>query len=259
MWLRLRQIALVARDLDPVLDDVRAVLGLEVGYRDPRIGDARPAQRRHPGRRAVPRDRRPIREGTTAERYLERRGGDGGYMVITPVRRPRAPPGPRRGARHPHRRPVRRATASPTCSSTRPTPAARSSRSTSRRAATTPDGRVEPGRAGLAAGAVRTDGGPRRSRAAEIQCEDPDKVAARWSRDRRDPDRGPRRRDDPARWRTRRCASSRSPTDGARASAASTSPSSTAITLRAARHRPRRPRRRRRPRRHRRSSACTSA
>ena len=38
MWLRLRQIALVARELEPVLDDLRDVLGIEVAYRDPGVG-----------------------------------------------------------------------------------------------------------------------------------------------------------------------------------------------------------------------------
>ena len=37
MWLRLRQIALVARELQPVLDDFRAVLGLEVCFVDPGV------------------------------------------------------------------------------------------------------------------------------------------------------------------------------------------------------------------------------
>ena len=51
----------------------------------------------------------PITEGTTAERFLLRRKGAGGYMVITQTddHPPRRATG--RGARHPHRRPVRRA------------------------------------------------------------------------------------------------------------------------------------------------------
>ena len=83
MWLRLRQIALVARDLESVLDDIRAVLGLEVGYRDPHIGSLGLHNVVIPVGGQFLEVVSPIREGTTAERYLERRGGDGGYMVIT--------------------------------------------------------------------------------------------------------------------------------------------------------------------------------
>ena len=38
MWLRLRQIALVANKLEPVLDDLCDTLGIEVCYRDPGVG-----------------------------------------------------------------------------------------------------------------------------------------------------------------------------------------------------------------------------
>ena len=37
MWLRLRQIALVANKLEPVIDDLCDVLGIEVCYRDPGV------------------------------------------------------------------------------------------------------------------------------------------------------------------------------------------------------------------------------
>src|SRR4051794_11157989 len=37
MWIRLRQVALVAAELAPVLDDLHDVLGLEVAYRDPGV------------------------------------------------------------------------------------------------------------------------------------------------------------------------------------------------------------------------------
>jgi hypothetical protein len=35
---RIRQVALVARDLEPVVADLCAVLGIEVAYRDPGVG-----------------------------------------------------------------------------------------------------------------------------------------------------------------------------------------------------------------------------
>jgi len=37
MWLRVRQIALVANKLAPIVDDMKNVLGLEVCYRDPGV------------------------------------------------------------------------------------------------------------------------------------------------------------------------------------------------------------------------------
>lgn len=80
--MRIRQIALVAEELDPVVDQLCEILGLEVCYRDPgvelfglqnalmAVGDT--------FLEVVS----PKQEGTTAGRLLERRGGDGGYMVI---------------------------------------------------------------------------------------------------------------------------------------------------------------------------------
>ena len=81
--LRLRQIALVARDRDAVVADLVAVLGLRVGYEDPHIGRLGLHNALLPVGTQLLEVVAPIVEGTTAERYLERRGGDGGYMVIT--------------------------------------------------------------------------------------------------------------------------------------------------------------------------------
>lgn len=83
MWLRLRQIALVARRLAPVADDLNAVLGLEVCFRDPGVGHFGLENALFPVGDQFLEVVAPVREGTTAERYLDRRGGDGGYMVIT--------------------------------------------------------------------------------------------------------------------------------------------------------------------------------
>jgi Glyoxalase-like domain len=83
VWLRLRQIALVARQLEPVVDDLRAVLGLEVCYRDPGVADFGLENALLPVGDQFLEVVAPIREGTAGGRYLERRGGDGGYMVIT--------------------------------------------------------------------------------------------------------------------------------------------------------------------------------
>ena len=46
MWLRVRQIALIAQQLAPVVDDIRDVFGLEVAFRDPAVCAGRLAQRR---------------------------------------------------------------------------------------------------------------------------------------------------------------------------------------------------------------------
>lgn len=82
MWLRLRQIALIARELAPVVDDLRDVFGLEVAYRDPAVATFGLENAVFPVGNQFLEVVAPIREGTAGGRYLERRGGDGGYMVI---------------------------------------------------------------------------------------------------------------------------------------------------------------------------------
>jgi hypothetical protein len=83
MSLRLRQIALVARDRDAVVADLVAVFGLRVGYEDPHIGRLGLHNALLPVGTQLLEVVAPITEGTTAARYLDRRDGDGGYMVIT--------------------------------------------------------------------------------------------------------------------------------------------------------------------------------
>jgi hypothetical protein len=83
MWLRLRQIALVARELRPVLDDLRAVLGIEPCYVDPGVAAFGLENTLLPVGNQLLEVVAPTREGTAGGRHLERRGGDGGYMVIT--------------------------------------------------------------------------------------------------------------------------------------------------------------------------------
>ena len=83
--MRLRQIALVARDLAETETRLENVLGLATGYHDPgiiRFGlDNWVAAVGDTFLEVVS----PVQEDTTAGRYLERRGGDGGYMVILQV------------------------------------------------------------------------------------------------------------------------------------------------------------------------------
>jgi len=79
---RIRQIALVARELEPVVADLRTVFGLGEGFRDPGVGEFG----LHNAVMAIGHTFlevvSPVRAGTTAERFLDKRGGDGGYMVI---------------------------------------------------------------------------------------------------------------------------------------------------------------------------------
>ena len=83
MWLRLRQIALVAEKLAPVEQAFADVLGIEVAYRDPGVGHFGLENALLPIGNQLLEVVAPIRENTAGGRYLQRRGGDGGYMVIT--------------------------------------------------------------------------------------------------------------------------------------------------------------------------------
>ena len=80
--MRLRQIAFVARELGPVLDDLCAVLGIEVCFNDPGVAHFGLQNALLPVNGNLLEVVAPLRAGTTAGRYLERRGGDGGYMLL---------------------------------------------------------------------------------------------------------------------------------------------------------------------------------
>ncbi|MCC5871226.1 MAG: VOC family protein [Gammaproteobacteria bacterium] len=82
MWLRLRQIALVAEQLAPVEQALVDVLGVAVCYRDPAVATFGLENALFPVGNQFLEVVAPTREGTAGGRYLERRGGDGGYMVI---------------------------------------------------------------------------------------------------------------------------------------------------------------------------------
>jgi hypothetical protein len=83
--MRLRQIALVARDLRPVETEICQTLGLEVCYRDPGLSHFGLRHGLYPIGDHLLEVVSPKQDGTTAERFLDRRGGDGGYMVIVQV------------------------------------------------------------------------------------------------------------------------------------------------------------------------------
>lgn len=80
--MRLRQICLVARDLEKTTADLMGVLGLSVGFRDPGVGRFGLANIVSPIDRDFLEIVAPVQDGTAAGRYLDRRNGDGGYMVI---------------------------------------------------------------------------------------------------------------------------------------------------------------------------------
>lgn len=83
MTIQLRQICLVARELPPVIDALEDVLGLARCYVDPNVAAFGLENVLLPIGRNFLEVVAPIREGTAGGRHLDRRGGDGGYMVIT--------------------------------------------------------------------------------------------------------------------------------------------------------------------------------
>lgn len=85
MWMRLRQIALVAEELAVAESELIEVLGLEVCYRDPGVEVFGLNNILLPVGNQLLEVVAPFKEETAGGRYLERRGGDGGYMVITQV------------------------------------------------------------------------------------------------------------------------------------------------------------------------------
>jgi len=84
--LRLRQVALVALELDRSVEDLCAVLGVDVAYNDPNMAIFGLVNAVMPVGNTFLEVVSPAAGGTTAGRYLERRGGDGGYMLILQTR-----------------------------------------------------------------------------------------------------------------------------------------------------------------------------
>ncbi len=80
--MRLRQVALVAEKLEPVVEDLCAVLGLEVAFRDPEVRVFGLCNAVMPVGDTFLEVVAPVEPDTAAGRHLARRGGDGGYMVI---------------------------------------------------------------------------------------------------------------------------------------------------------------------------------
>ena len=80
--MKLRQTVLVARDLDAVVADLTAVLGIEVAFNDPQVREFGLRNAVMPIGDTFLEVVSPIDPQATAQRYLERRRGDGGYMLI---------------------------------------------------------------------------------------------------------------------------------------------------------------------------------
>ena len=83
MTIQLRQIALVANKLEPVLQDLTEILGINRCYVDDGVGKFGLENTLMPIGRNFLEVVAPIEENTAGGRYLQRRHGDGGYMVIT--------------------------------------------------------------------------------------------------------------------------------------------------------------------------------
>ena len=83
--MNIRQIALVAEELAPIQDTLFNLLGIDRGFHDPVVGEFglhNVVMRLGSSYLEVV---SPVREDTTAGRYLQRRGGDSGYMVLVQV------------------------------------------------------------------------------------------------------------------------------------------------------------------------------
>ncbi len=80
--LRLRQICLIASELAGPVENLKAIFGLETCFHDPAVGKYGLENALLPIGANFLEVVAPIREGTAGGRYLDRRGGDGGYMVI---------------------------------------------------------------------------------------------------------------------------------------------------------------------------------
>jgi Glyoxalase-like domain len=85
MGVRLRQAVLVAKELDPVADELRRELDLGEPFEDPGVAEFGLRNAVFALGDAFIEIVSPTREGTAAGRHLERHGGDGGYMVIFQV------------------------------------------------------------------------------------------------------------------------------------------------------------------------------
>ncbi|WP_375687029.1 VOC family protein [Pseudooceanicola sp. LIPI14-2-Ac024] len=88
MGIYLRQICLVARNLSPTIDTLRDVFGLAPVFVDEAVGQYGLENTLMGVGTQFLEVVAPVREDTAAGRYLDRMGGDSGYMVICQAQRP---------------------------------------------------------------------------------------------------------------------------------------------------------------------------
>jgi hypothetical protein len=81
-YLRLRQICLVAPQLEPVIGDIAAIMGLNVCYRDGNVAKYGLENALLPVDAILLEVVAPFQPGTAAGRFLDKTGGRGGYMAI---------------------------------------------------------------------------------------------------------------------------------------------------------------------------------
>ncbi len=81
-YLRLRQICLVAPQLEPVISDIAGIMGLNVCYRDGNVAKYGLENALLPVDTILLEVVAPFQAGTAAGRFLDKTGGRGGYMAI---------------------------------------------------------------------------------------------------------------------------------------------------------------------------------
>src|SRR3982751_5477863 len=81
-YMRLRQICLVAPQLEPVISDISAIMGLEVCYRDGNVAKYGLENALLPVDTILLEVVAPTQPGTAAGRFIDKTLGRGGYMAI---------------------------------------------------------------------------------------------------------------------------------------------------------------------------------
>jgi hypothetical protein len=81
-YLRLRQICVVAPELEPAVDDIAAIFGLEVCHRDPKVEVFGVTNALFVAGTTFIEIIAPFQENTAAGRFLDRSKGRGGYIAI---------------------------------------------------------------------------------------------------------------------------------------------------------------------------------
>ena len=83
--MRLRQVVIAARDLETTVAHLTAVFGIEVSYRDPGVAEFGLVNAVMPIGDTFLEVISPVADRAPARRFLDRRGGDGGYMPLKMV------------------------------------------------------------------------------------------------------------------------------------------------------------------------------